>query len=121
MRVLTIFAIALSIAFAAAAADKETVQLKGWVSDAHCTTSHVGGKNPSCVKKCVKGGADIGHPEWEAQAMVLVEDETNKVIVIADAATLSGFDSKHVTITGQFDGEKFQVEKVDPIEPAEKP
>ena len=74
--------------------------LAGWVSDAHCTVAHVGGKNPGCVRKCIKGGAHVGHPEWTPQSMVLVVDGTNEVVVIDNPESLAGREAQHVTATG---------------------
>src|SRR4051794_6449790 len=73
-------------------------ELRGWVSDARCTTAHVGGKDPGCVRKCAKGGAHIGHPEWAPQPLVLIEDDTNRVIYFDNAAALTGCEAEHVTV-----------------------
>jgi hypothetical protein len=92
-------AAALLFTFAAAPADDSNVKTySGWVSDANCGTSHVGGKNPDCVRKCIKGGAHIGHPEWTAQAMVLVVDETNEILVIDNQDALAGHEAEHVQV-----------------------
>jgi len=87
--------------------------VSGWVSDAHCTVAHVGGKNPDCVRKCVKGGAHIGHPEWAPQAMVLVVDETEAVLVVENPETLAGREATHVKITGELMGERIRVRSVE--------
>lgn len=63
-----------------------------------CGAEHVGGANASCVKKCLKGGADAGHPEWAAQAMVLVLDDSQKVLTVKNPEALSGREAKHVVV-----------------------
>lgn len=86
---------------------------KGWVSDAHCTIQHVGGANPECVRMCVRGGAGSGHPEWPAQALVLVEDETDRVFVIDNPDALPGLEAQHVAVKGRLRGARLHVDAVE--------
>ena len=90
----------------------EPKTVTGWVSDAHCKAAHVGGKNPDCVRKCVKGGADVGHPEWEAQDMVLIVDGTDEVLTIANPDALKGHEAKHVTLSVDRTENRIHVTKV---------
>ena len=106
--------ILLALALAACAHTKQQ-SVAGWVSDANCTVQHVGGKNPECVRKCIKGGAHIGHPEWAAQAMVLVVDGTEQVLVIENPETLAGREATHVQLTGEIKGERIRVSGVTPL------
>jgi len=108
-----IVAIALTAAACSSAPRQE--HLTGWVSDANCGAAHAGGKNPSCVIKCAKGGAHIGHPEWTAQPLVLVEDETNRVVTVQNPTALSGFEAKHVTVTATRSGSELHVDAVTPL------
>jgi hypothetical protein len=89
--------------------------LTGWVSDASCTIEHVGGKGADCVRKCVKGGAHIGHPEWAAQAMVLVLDGTNQVVVVDNPESLTGREAQHVAVTGEVKANHVRVRDVKPV------
>jgi hypothetical protein len=95
----------------------DTKTYTGWVSDAHCGAAHVGGKNADCVRKCVKGGAHVGHPEWTPQAMVLVLDETNEVVVISNPEKLAGHEAEHVKVTARV-GEDQRIEVLEfvPVE-----
>ncbi|HYC62017.1 MAG TPA: hypothetical protein VEK79_20870 [Thermoanaerobaculia bacterium] len=104
--------IAVLLLTAACATAKAPATVTGWVSDAHCTTAHVGGKNPGCVVKCAKGGAHIGHPEWTPQAIVLVEDATERVLIIENPERVAGMEAQHVTITGRVEGDRLRIEQV---------
>ena len=110
-----IAAAALAFCLSSAQAD-DTKTFKGWVSDAMCGAAHVGGKNAECVRKCVKGGAHVGHPEWEAQAMVLVLDDSNDVVVISTPDKLAGHEAEHVTVTAKVAEDK-SIEVVELVEP----
>ena len=101
----------LLFAFAACAHTRQQT-VSGWVSDAHCTVAHVGGKGADCVRKCIKGGAHIGHPEWTPQAMVLVVDGTESVLVVNNPETLTGHEATHVTVKGRVDGDRIQVSEL---------
>jgi hypothetical protein len=108
-----IFATALLLAaLTTAAAETTEKTVTGWVSDAHCGVAHVGGKNPSCVAKCVKGGAHIGHPEWKAQDMILVVDGSQELVVIANPDALTGHEAKHVTVAGTMKEDRLHVTSV---------
>ena len=102
-----IFLAAAVLAFCLASTQADdTKTYTGWVSDAMCGASHVGGKNAECVRKCVKGGAHVGHPEWTAQAMVLVLDDTNDVVVISNPEKLAGHEAEHVKVTARVGEDK---------------
>lgn len=117
MRKLTFLAAALLV-FTLGASSDDTKTFTGWVSDAHCGAAHVGGENPGCVRKCVKGGAHVGHPEWTPQAMVLVLDESNEIVVISNPEKLAGHEAEHVTVTARV-GEDKRIEVVE-LAPAAK-
>src|SRR5437660_8549675 len=36
----------------------------GWISDESCGTQHTKPGRADCVQKCWRGGASVGHPEW---------------------------------------------------------
>jgi hypothetical protein len=102
----------LLLVAAVACAHTRQQPVSGWVSDAHCGAAHVGGKNPSCVQKCIKGGAHVGHPEWTPQAMVLVVDGSEQVLVIENPEVLVGKEAMHVTVEGKISGERIRVSRV---------
>jgi len=111
-----IAAAALAFCLASAQAD-DTKTYTGWISDAMCGAEHVGGKNAECVRKCVKGGAHVGHPEWTAQAMVLVLDDTNDVVVISNPEKLEGLEAEHVKVTAKVaENKSIEVVEVEKIE-----
>ncbi|MDQ3172775.1 MAG: hypothetical protein M3Q91_03565, partial [Acidobacteriota bacterium] len=70
------------------------------VSDEGCGALHTKPGDEDCVLKCLRGGAHVGHPEWKAQRMVFVTDEGHKIWVVVNPKALTGFEGKHVTITG---------------------
>ena len=55
--------------------DAKTSTLSGWVSDESCGRAHIKPGKESCVAKCLRGGASVGHPEWLPQRIVLVSDD----------------------------------------------
>ncbi|HVR41064.1 MAG TPA: hypothetical protein VMU84_18365 [Thermoanaerobaculia bacterium] len=92
---------------------EKTVRLQGWVSDAACGVEHAkAGSSASCVRKCLKGGASAGHPEWKAQAMVLVLDDTQKIYVVNNPESLLGREAEHVVVEAIVDGEALRVLRV---------
>ena len=92
----------LAISIPSLAAEKP-VAMGGWVSDAACGAQHVNGANPGCVRKCMRGGAAIGHPEWKPQAMVLVDDADRSLWTVQNPKLLLGHEGEHVTITARRD------------------
>jgi hypothetical protein len=107
-------AAALLFTFAATAAD-DVKTYSGWVSDANCGAQHVGGTNPGCVRKCLKGGAHVGHPEWTPQAMVLVVDETSEILVIDNQEKLAGHEAEHVQVKARA-GEASHIEVLELVD-----
>jgi hypothetical protein len=93
---------ALAISIPSLAAEKP-VTVAGWVSDAACGVQHVNGTNPGCVRKCMRGGAAIGHPEWKPQAMVLVDDADRSLWTVRNPKLLLGHEGEHVSLTARRD------------------
>ncbi|HWW61115.1 MAG TPA: hypothetical protein VN181_07100 [Thermoanaerobaculia bacterium] len=92
---------------------EKTSRLAGWVSDAACGAEHAkAGSSASCVRKCIKGGASVGHPEWAAQAMVLVLDESEKIYVVHNPESLLGREAEHVVVDAVIDGDALRVVRV---------
>ncbi len=78
----------------------------GWVSDENCGARHTKPGGAGCIKKCMRGGQDIGHPEWKPQRMVFVNDTDKAVWIVANPEALRGQEGQHVKLTGRFDGAK---------------
>ena|SRR5258708_4607563 len=87
------------------AADRDQT-MSGWVSDAACGAKHTQPGGAGCVRKCLKGGQDIGHPEWTAQKMVFVADGDKMVWVVTNPDALKGQEGLHVRITARVDAAK---------------
>ena len=90
------------IVLACVAAEKD-VTLTGWVSDEYYGAEHTKPGGADCIRKCMKGGAGIGHPEWKPQRMVFVSDQDKKAWVVENPEALKGREGQHVRITGRLD------------------
>jgi hypothetical protein len=76
----------------------KTTILSGWVSDESCGEAHTKPGNESCVAKCLRGGASVGHPEWLPQRMVLVSDDGKTTWIVENPATLITQAGRHVAV-----------------------
>src|ERR1700683_3580374 len=65
-----------------------------------CGADHTKLGGVSCVRKCLAGGASVGHTEWKPQKMVLVEDTDKSVWTVQNPAALKGSEGRHLIITG---------------------
>ena len=72
--------------------------LTGWVSDESCGAAHVKPGKESCVEKCLRGGASVGHPEWAPQRMVLVSEDGKTIWIVENADSLKGLAGQHVAV-----------------------
>lgn len=75
--------------------------MTGWVSDESCGVQHTKPGGAGCIRKCMRGGADIGHPEWKPQRMVLVADKSTKIWVVENPDALKGLEGRHVQVSGE--------------------
>ena len=82
--------------------DATTSTLSGWVSDEGCGRAHVKPGNESCVAKCLRGGAGVGHPEWLPQRMVLVSDDGKTTWIVENPDTLVNQAGQHVLVDATF-------------------
>ena len=95
-------AVCLIINVAAAGLTKaKPVAVTGWVSDESCGADHAKPGGEDCVRKCLMGGAHVGHPEWKPQRMVFVTDEGKKIWIVENPAALKGLEGKHIKIKGR--------------------
>jgi hypothetical protein len=78
--------------------DAKTSTLSGWVSDESCGRAHIMPGNESCVAKCLRGGASVGHPEWLPQRLVLVSDDGKTIWFVENSETLIKHAGLHVLV-----------------------
>ena len=104
------------VAFGAVPAQQKDSSRAGWISDESCGTEHTKPGRADCVRKCWRGGASVGHPEWKPQRAVFVADDDQGIWIVDNAETVSNFPAAHVMLTGKFDPAKksVHVEKVSP-------
>jgi hypothetical protein len=82
--------------------DAKTSTLSGWVSDESCGRAHIRPGKESCVAKCLRGGASVGHTEWLPQRMVLVSDDGKTTWIVENPDTLINQAGQHVLVDAQF-------------------
>jgi hypothetical protein len=78
--------------------DAKASTLSGWVSDESCGRAHIKPGKESCVAKCLRGGASVGHPEWLPQRMVLVSDDGTMLWIVENPETLINHAGQHVLV-----------------------
>jgi hypothetical protein len=77
-----------------------------WVSDQACGAKHTESGHADCIRKCIRGGAGIGHPEWKAQRLVLVKESDRSVWIIDNPSSLSGLEGQRVRADVEIDASK---------------
>src|SRR5437867_3721553 len=82
--------------------DAKISRLSGWVSDEGCGRAHIKPGKESCVAKCLRGGASVGHPEWLPQRMVLVSDNGKRIWFVENPDTLIKQAGLHVLIDAKY-------------------
>jgi hypothetical protein len=96
-------AVALAlVAVSAGGIEGKSSTLSGWVSDESCGNAHVKPGKESCVAKCLRGGASVGHPEWQPQRMVLVSDDGKTTWIVENPETLINQAGQHVLVDATF-------------------
>jgi hypothetical protein len=99
---MTIGVVLVMVAVSFGSIDGKTSTLSGWVSDESCGRAHIKPGNESCVAKCLRGGASVGHPEWEPQRMVLVSDDGKTMWIVENPDTLINQAGQHVLVDATF-------------------
>ena len=99
---LTIGVVLALVAVSAGSIDGKTTTLSGWVSDESCGPAHIKPGKESCVAKCLRGGASVGHPEWLPQRMVLVSDDGKTTWMVENPDTLIDQAGQHVRVEATF-------------------
>jgi hypothetical protein len=74
-----------------------------WVSDQACGAKHSEPGHADCIRKCIRGGAAIGHPEWKPQPLVLVKESDRSVWIIDNPSSLSGLEGQRVRADVEID------------------
>ena len=88
--------IGLSLPSAVAKTHVETWTV--WVSDEACGALHVQPGGGDCVRKCKRGGASIGHPEWTPQRTVLVKESDKSVWFVENPEVLDGHEGERLVV-----------------------
>jgi hypothetical protein len=76
------------------------------VSIRACGAMHSGPGHADCIRKCARGGAAIGHPEWKPQPLVLVKEEDQSVWTVDNPTSLIGFEGEKVRAVVKADAAK---------------
>ena len=79
------------------------------VSTSACGAMHSEGGHADCIRKCNRGGAAIGHPEWKPQPLVLVRESDHSVWSVDNDSSLKGFEGQRVKAEVAMDAEKKSV------------
>ena len=107
MKKLLLICLALCVVFlmvaVASAADKDKAEtVNGYVTDSKCGAKGAVAGKEDCTKKCLESGAK----------MVVVTDQDQKVLTVANPEKLEGHEGHHVAVTGQVEGDSLHVESV---------
>jgi hypothetical protein len=90
----------------ASGSKEKRITTTGWISDEACGAEHTKPGGENCVRKCLRGGAHVGHPEWKPQRMVFVTDAGKQIWIVSNPDSLKGFEGQHVQIKGQVNAAK---------------
>ena len=102
------------VAFRSLAQKQKSTSRAGWISDEACGVQHTKTGGADCVRKCWRGGASVGHPEWKPQRAVFVEDDDHGIWTVENPEAVANFPAEHVVLVGKFDSAKktIRVEKI---------
>jgi hypothetical protein len=95
---LSIFLILLEGSVMSVAASSAAETWIAQVSDQACGANYSGPGHAECVRKCARGGAGIGHPEWKPQPLVLVKEVDRSVWDVDNSSTLRGLEGQGVRV-----------------------
>ena len=84
-------------------AAEKPVEATGWVSDEACGADHTKPGREDCVRKCLRGGASVGHPEWKPQRMVFVDDRSKEIWIVENPGALKDLEGAHVRVSLHLD------------------
>lgn len=109
--------------FSLSAHGDKKVTLRGWVSDEACGALHTKPGGEGCIRKCLRGGVAIGHPEWLPQRLVLVSDSDQKSWIVENPESLSGREGKHVEVRATLDSAEgsLRIGRVLEVQPSANP
>jgi hypothetical protein len=69
-----------------------------WVSDESCGAMHTKAGGADCIRKCKRGGASVGHPEWQPQRTVLVKESDKSVWFVENPEALEGREGERLVV-----------------------
>jgi len=93
-------------AFGSVLAGQRDASRTGWISDESCGAEHTKPGRADCVRKCWRGGASVGHPEWKPQRAVFVADDDQRIWIVENPETVKDYPAAHDLVAGKFDSEK---------------
>jgi hypothetical protein len=105
LAVVVVTAVLLGVSWAAFAQRRAETWV-AVVSDAACGAEHSEEGRGDCVRKCARGGAAIGHPEWTPQELVLVRVSDRSVWRVDNFGSLQGLEGRRVKVEVEADAEK---------------
>jgi hypothetical protein len=116
MRRIILLIILGHVALAPLHAQQKDSSRTGWISDESCGADHTKPGRASCVQKCWRGGASVGHPEWKPQRAVFVTDDDQTIWIVENPDAVKDFPAAHVLVAGKFDSAKktIHVQKIIP-------
>jgi len=96
--------VALSLVFfmVVLATAANTTTVNGYVSDSMCGAKGANASHAACMKKCLAKGAKA----------VIVTDDDQKVLTVANPEELKGHEGHHVAVTGHIEGDSIHIESV---------
>ena len=98
----TVFVLLFLFLFSAAGRN-HTETWAAWVSDQGCGAQHAKPGGADCIRKCKRGGASVGHPEWKPRPIVLVRESDKSVWVVENPEMLDGHEGERLTLTVSVD------------------
>jgi len=97
---------------ATASSARNATELSGWVSDSGCGALHTKPGGEDCIRKCLRGGASVGHPEWLPQKLVLVVDGSHRILAVENPDALMPYAGRRVQVKGFIDAASLRVQNV---------
>jgi len=81
----------------------DATTVKGYVTDSKCGVKGANAKASDCSKKCLKAGT---------AKMVVVTDESQKILTVENPDALTDHIGHHVAVTGKVTGDSIHVDNV---------
>jgi hypothetical protein len=94
--------------------------ITGWVSEENCKEQHTQPGGKDCVKKCLRGGAHIGHPEWTPQKMVFIAESDQKIWTVENSEPLKTYAGERIQLSAKLNSALNTLEALEVV-PYRKP